>query len=111
MTNCSFDRAEDDPIENSVFDKMEGGDPNRADGPELIVTARYGERQATAETGRQCSAALLKKAGAAFPTPRLSAVPLEYNFDGLPIKESEGVIPTPATKEKATNYFSHLNER
>lgn len=111
LTYCASDRAEDDPMENSVFDKMEGGDPNRADGPDLIITARYGERPATAETERQCNAALQKKTGATFPAPRLSTVRLEYNFDGLPIKESEGVIPTAATKEKATTYFNHLNER
>jgi hypothetical protein len=108
LTNCSSERPEDDPIENSIFDKMEGGDAGRSDGPDLIITARYGEREATRETELQCKAALAKKPGAKYPAPRLSTFRLEYNFDGLPLKESEGVVPTPATKEKATNYFSHL---
>ena len=105
LTNCSVERPEDDPIENSVFDKMEGG--NSAD---LIITARYGEREATKETERQCNAALAKKPGAKFPTPRMTTYKLEYNLDGLPIKESLGTIPTPETKETATNYFNHRSK-
>jgi hypothetical protein len=103
LTACSAERPEDDPIENSVFDKMEAGP-----GPDLIITARYGERDSTQETERQCNAAVAKKPGAKFPAPRLLTYKLEYYFDVLPLKESEGTIPTPQTKEKASNYFYHL---
>ncbi len=105
LTNCSSDRPEDDPIENSVFDKMEAGA-----GSDLIITARYGERESTKQTERECNAALAKKPGAKFPTPRLTTYKLEYNFDGLPIKESLGTIPTPETQETATTYFNHRSK-
>ena len=40
-------------------------------GPDLIITARYGERDSIQETERQCNAAVTKKPGAKFP-PRAS---------------------------------------
>jgi len=107
LTHCSSDRPEDDPIENSVFDKMEAG---TGAGPELIITARYGERESTKQTERECNAALAKKPGAKFPAPRLTTYKLEYNFDVQPLKESLGTIPTPETLEKATNYFNHRSK-
>jgi hypothetical protein len=107
LTHCSSDRPEYDPIENSVFDKMEGG---TGDGPELIITARYGERESTKQTERECNAALAKKPGAKFPAPLLKTYKLEYNFDVQPLKESLGTIPTPKTEETASNYFNHRSK-
>ncbi len=82
------------PIEIGVFDKLEAGAPG---GPDLIVRARHGERKVTKETERQCIAALAKKPGAVLPVPRLTAMRLEFVFDGKTFSA------TPETRAKLWN--------